>query len=623
MNLEVIKMKLNYNNRLIGQSRLVVCLGMLLASGSAWAQSTEKEESLGSQQVNIVTDYKPIVDDAFKLNDNPVSRDTTPTKPILNYSVVNKQHKTTIVLDTIKPAKMKTETVDKLSNFLLKAGLGTYSTPLLDFYYSNLRSKQWQYAAKIHHLSSNYTSSNQGLASYSDNSVDAFAKYIGSGERVQLNAGFTRNVNHIYSFNANLFDAEKYKSYYENQIFDLQARAQSLNTDTTALMHDVSFGYYNLNRFFDKSSVNKENAFDFKADFSKLNDAQKLGAILQFKHTNIGDGTPSGVQTFVALAPVKFNILSFTPYVKAAGSRWKAQLGASIQQDFSAKKTNFFPNVWFNYYVIPDYMTLHISANGYNKINSIKSITNDNPFLLTTGLVNQLGSFTNNNYKSTNTVADLTAALKGNISSKFSYSLSGNYSIVKDMMFYKEFQVYNSISAVTSPGLIGFMPSANPHNYQFQAIYSNTNFWSVGGSLGYKMNQKLEATIQVNYQDFKVDSFAHAYYRENINGSLLVNYQLDEKLSFAVKAFYVGKRKGLSEQAQFSAFTSSGNAFESSLIEYDLKGFVDANLSAEYKYNKKLAAFLSLNNIVNARTQRWQHTPTMGFWLMGGVTYTF
>ena len=613
-------------NTILGNKLKAINLVTFMMFGitlSGFAQTEDKETNLGSQTVIIVTDYKPIVDDAFKLNDNPSSRDTTPTKPVLSYSILNKQHKTTIVLDTIKPAKMKAETVDKLSNFLLKAGLGTYSTPLLDIYYSNLRSKQWQYAAHVHHLSSNYTSYNQGVANYSDNAIDAFAKYIGSGERVQITSAYNRNVNHIYSFYSKLFDAEKYNNYYMNSIFDVQARAQSLNTDTTALMHDVSIAYYNLNRNYNTTKINTENAFDMKADFSKMNDAQKLGAILQFKHTGIGDENLNGVKTLALMAPVKFNVLAFTPYVKAGSTRWKAQLGATIQQEFNAKKTSFFPNIWLNYYLIPDFMTFHISATGYNKINSIKSISADNPFLLTTNLVNQVDLKTANNYKSTNTIVDLTAALKGNISSKFSYNLSGNYSYIKDMMMYQEQQVFTSLTSVSPNTLVGFMPSAKIHNFQFQTIYDNAKYWNLSGSLGYKIDQKLDATVQVTYQDFVMDTFKYAWYKEKINGSFTLHHQHDEKLSFAVKVFYIGKRKGLSNQAEFNSFTSIGSPYQSRLVEYDIKGYVDANISAEYKYNKKLSAFLLLNNLVNARTQRWQHTPTMGFWLMGGVTYSF
>ena len=112
MNVDIFQMNVKSNgyrqlrNAILGT---IVMLGFVLKSS---AQSLEKDSILGSQQVNIVTDYKPIVDDAFKLNDNPVSHDTLPTKPVLNYSILNKQHKTTIVLDSIKPAKMKNETVE-------------------------------------------------------------------------------------------------------------------------------------------------------------------------------------------------------------------------------------------------------------------------------------------------------------------------------------------------------------------------------------------------------------------------------------------------------------------------------------------------------------------------------
>jgi hypothetical protein len=53
-------------------------------------------------------------------------------------------------------------------------------------------------------------------------------------------------------------------------------------------------------------------------------------------------------------------------------------------------------------------------------------------------------------------------------------------------------------------------------------------------------------------------------------------------------------------------------------------GFIaDVNLGVEYRYNKRISAFLQFNNLAAQRYQRWYNYQVQGFQVMGGVTFRF
>ena len=55
----------------------------------------------------------------------------------------------------------------------------------------------------------------------------------------------------------------------------------------------------------------------------------------------------------------------------------------------------------------------------------------------------------------------------------------------------------------------------------------------------------------------------------------------------------------------------------------NLKGTADINLNFEYRYTKKIAVFLDLNNLASINYERFQDYPTMGFNLLGGFRFSF
>jgi hypothetical protein len=50
---------------------------------------------------------------------------------------------------------------------------------------------------------------------------------------------------------------------------------------------------------------------------------------------------------------------------------------------------------------------------------------------------------------------------------------------------------------------------------------------------------------------------------------------------------------------------------------------IDLNLGLEYRYNKRISAFVQLNNLASQRYMRWYNYPVQIFQVMGGVTARF
>jgi outer membrane receptor protein involved in Fe transport len=69
--------------------------------------------------------------------------------------------------------------------------------------------------------------------------------------------------------------------------------------------------------------------------------------------------------------------------------------------------------------------------------------------------------------------------------------------------------------------------------------------------------------------------------------------------------------------------TYTNNLVAVDINSTELKGITDINLGFEYRYNKKLGAFLNLNNLAGTRYYRWNNYPTYRFNFLAGLSYSF
>ena len=98
----------------------------LLALGSSqWANAqTDNSKNLGNEDIDIVKEYQPVLNDAFKISLTPQGDTSTSHAPSYTYNVEPQQMTPNFNITPIKPVKIKDEVIKKLYNGFIKAGYG-------------------------------------------------------------------------------------------------------------------------------------------------------------------------------------------------------------------------------------------------------------------------------------------------------------------------------------------------------------------------------------------------------------------------------------------------------------------------------------------------------------------
>jgi outer membrane receptor protein involved in Fe transport len=94
---------------------------------------------------------------------------------------------------------------------------------------------------------------------------------------------------------------------------------------------------------------------------------------------------------------------------------------------------------------------------------------------------------------------------------------------------------------------------------------------------------------------------------------------LGDKIIVGLDVFYVGARNA--KLWRVNKITDKG--IEYTAVERSLKGYVDASLNAEYRYTKKLAAFIRLNNLAAQQYMIWNNYPSQRINGLAGINFSF
>jgi hypothetical protein len=149
------------------------------------------------------------------------------------------------------------------------------------------------------------------------------------------------------------------------------------------------------------------------------------------------------------------------PSFEAQGKKWKALVGLKGTLDNFKGKTRFYgyPQLNVEYDVYESIIIPYAGATGGLMKNSLRSLSNENPFIDTTL-----------NYVNTNNKYNLYLGLKGNLSSNTSYDVKGSYSQMDSMHFY----------------VINYSGINQMYN-QFDVIYDNASVIHLSGQIKYQM----------------------------------------------------------------------------------------------------------------------------------------
>jgi len=313
-----------------------------------------------------------------------------------------------------------------------------------------------------------------------------------------------------------------------------------------------------------KSKVETETAAGLESEFEKLFGDEAIAGLVNLVYHG-GDATST-------------TEFLFNPYASLNTKNIKGKVGFSTQifgGGFS--KFNLYPDVYAEYNVSDYIFVPFIVCNGYSQWNGLNKLVEENPYVMDGVVTNPT------NYK-----INVTAGVKGLMTTNVPYSFSGTFSQVDNMHF--------------------FVTSNTTNQNTYDILHDNVGVFNFHSELGFKKFEKINATLKFDYFNYKMDIEAKAWQKPSLITTLNLLWNLQNKIVVNLDLFYVGDRD-----------TKNLNTNTIKLVS----GFMDANLGLEYRYTKRISAFINLNNIAAQNYQYWCYTPVQRFNAMFGFSYAF
>ena len=559
------------NNIYINIKTVVLLSLLLLVVGNVFAQP-------GQNTVVIQGVYTPTVGEANKINVNPSLTDTVYQTPDFKYDIMERKLKTPFKVAPIKPAKLLGEPLNKLYPNYVAAGIGNYTTPYFEFYHSKLRSRNTKYGIHLKHMSSAGNITDYAFPGWSENLVELYGSKFWKKSVFDVSVSYKRDVNHAYGFKPAAYapaDAPKDVDFVQRYNYvDVDFDWYRYRLRKKEMNYKFSTKYYYLQDYYRSSehSVAFDGVLDWNASFFRKLSAERIGfEIDEDFYNNIND----------TMSVVNSNLLSIKPFYKFNYGILTAFIGINAQVRTDSNTSMYvYPELRFNLAAIPDVLYFNLNVSGGNFYNSMKYLTDDNPFIIS--YVDR--RMTNNRYQ-------INFGLGSSISKSVNFDIQLYYDKYDDVALFVN-------------------DTNSTYNNGFITIYDNADRVNLQMDIAYQKHEKLRFLLRGNYYVYNMATELHAWHKPSFDVRLSANYNIQDKIIL---------------KGEFVTYGSSyakvweNNSFESK----KLAAWADFNLGVEYRYRKKLGVFLKLNNITAAKYHRWYNYPSYRFNAMVGLSYIF
>ena len=561
-NMKNIKIKINF----------ILLLSFLISFASYGQNQLPKDSFV------VVKSYKPVIAESEKINLSPMIDDTQKVVQDLKYNFMSKQVPVSFSVEPIAAAKIKGEPLVKLYNGYARLGLGNNTLPLAELYYHNTRSKKYSLGTHLkYQLNDNINKyKNSG---FNASKIEVFGQKYWRSNTLDANISYDREKFHYYGFERNDENEVIADTMDTKQIYNLFSASVGLKTtkqDSFNLRHEVDFNYYRIS---DRGGNATENNLVANAKLSQF-----YGNELYFVDASLDYNASKN-----PLQNKNNTIFSLRPQISSIGKQLKITVGIGMYMDaVNTASFHFYPIIDVNYNAFDDVFVPYAGLRGRMQRNNYRSITRVNEFM-------------NNNLDlvNTNVKYELFGGIRGSISSKLSFNTAIEKSKYSDYaLFVKD----------TSLAL----------QNEFTVIYDDIEQLKLTAELMYQQSEKLKVYLRGDYFGYNPGKELKVWHKPDYKISLMGVYDLNDKILVRIALNNYGK-----QYAKIYREESNGGVTTKVADKEKLKGVFDANLGLEYRYTKRLSAFVNFNNIGSVNYQRWQDYPTQRFNFLGGLTYSF
>lgn len=553
--------------------------------------------AFGQPGVTITATGNRPVEPAYRIAGSPQVVDTVVPTPVLQYPLLSLKYETTTEIDRINPAKIKT--VDKLSqlyNSYVKVGVGTEFMPLGEVYFDSKRSRKYVYGAHLKHLSSFGDLPDYAPAQFDRTNLTLRGAINEKRYTLDGNFHFGSQGLHYYGAPDTLgLLRDSIAQRYNDIGFGTSFSSHKKDSATVNWKVGIDYNNYMSKKPLEAGREDwraRENFFGisssgwyklgkevYAADVNIRYNGYKYG-VLDSAYTNTLDSGIVLNNTVINLKP--------TITTRLKDNRFKAKVGMDLTFDIHNKtKVHIFPLAELKYSMFNDIFIPYVGLRGGLNQTTFKSLTNENEFLLAN--VNMLNE---------KTAIDFYGGIKGTLSKRMSFNLGASFARVQNMALFvtdTNFSIGN----------------------KFDVIFDTASVTTLSGSISYQMKEKLKVDAIANFYSYNLVNNSYAWNKPNLQVILRGSYNLFDKFLFTADIDV--------EQGRRALVYGPGEdvVLENNQYVKTLNFITDFNLGVEYRYNKRISAFVQFNNITSQRYMRWYNAPVQSFQALGGVTFRF
>ncbi|MDQ1139781.1 hypothetical protein [Pedobacter agri] len=552
-----------------------------LAAGLMTAQAQDKkpeEKTVVNEEIEVVRPYKPILAEAVKLRRSPNLDDVKTYKAKLNYSITDRKLELNSDIQKLQAQALAEEKASILVNNYVKGAFGSLSTLLGEAYFNTGKDEGLQLGGYIKHFSQEGKLNKQNS---SNQQLSVFGRSILEENTVSGRINLERNGTYFYGIdNANpALNPDPQKQAFS--LIELEGElVKNFTEDEDALSYAVKANGYLWN---DKFSA-KESYLSLNGYLNKRISSFNLGLAASTEFGNTKD----------ALTSVGNNLLRLNPYIRLQVKGAKVTAGINFVQEFGAySSSKLFPSVTADFTLVPDYLQVFGEVKGDVNRNSMKSFTDENPWL-------------NSNILVKNTVEKLSisAGIKGTGGPGFGYKARFYMKQFDDMpLFINNFDDFNKFDVI----------------YDF----GKTKLTGLEGEISIQVSDALKWTGKLNIDDWKPASETYSWFKPGLKVNSNFVYTYNKKLSFNAGVVIqddVKAKVNVQQPINPLQYLIPNPGIESIVT---VKGFVDLGVGADYRINNKFSVFAKANNILNSNYSRYLYYQVNGFNIFGGLTYSF
>jgi hypothetical protein len=555
---------------------------------------------VGQTDFTAVGDKSRVITQSSKYEDLPKSRDTTIQIPPVKYYIEPKYVPVQFETEPIEAAKLKVvEPLEKLYRGYVKGGVGMYAMPYFDGYFNSLRSKNNAWGINYKHHSALVGINDVGSSQFSENNLNGYYKHFFKRYTLTSKLFYTRDFFNYYGFSLNdtlipqayRENPDTLRQGYHNVGFEVVLASNYADTNKLNHIEHIRYQYlYGIQQL-------SEHNFVVGTTLNKYLPGEGINALLDFgvdvntlKQPELRPLDTTGVALPVGNVGYQTSgIVRFVPHVVRSKGKILFKGGFGVNIDIAEEnRFYFFPEVELSANLFKNVFVPYAGATGGVKRNSFNVLRQENPFILTNIPLQNSADRIN-----------VYAGFRGGLSAKWTFNTLFRFQQTELMPLFFNDTLYSYQNA-------------------FGVIYDRVNRSTISGQLGYQTKDKFSFFAKGEYYINKAENQEYAWLMPNFYVSLNGIYDMADKIVVRANVYLMGQRKTFSLLPVQDVIPNEAGQYV-----FDLKPFVDANLGVEYRYNKRLSAFLNLNNIATVKYQKWTNYPVQSFNLMGGFTFSF